>query len=590
MAYQSDTIAAVLNRLNIQYFLPAIQREFVWDTDQIIQFFDSLMRGYPIGSFLFWQLKPENYDKWQVYRFISDYRQWTTHNELASTNGIQQLTLVLDGQQRLTSLLIGLKGTYTIKKKYKRSDNPDAWTRQVLYLDLLKEAKIEDEDDTDIGVRYGFRFMEKGKTPKQDTISCWFEVGKILDFDSEDRFDDFKDDLIEDLPDDLTKRQLSIVRRNLDRLYRSMWSEEFISYYVEHDQDYDRVLDIFVRANQGGTPLSKSDLLLSMVTAKWGDINAREEIYGFVDYLNNGLTHKNNFNKDFVMKTCLVLSDLPVQYMVRNFSNQNLATIYHNWHGIKGAIEKGVKLVNSFGIDADRLTSANALIPVLYYLHRHPNLMLLGTSLFDVENASRIRRWLTMALLNNVFSGASDNMLRDTRQVLREQPASENNFPVTELNAQIAKSGRTATFDDYAVDNFLSISYGKPTAFLALSLLYDVETWGTTTFQQDHIFPQSLFTKGHMADLGLDTERQDRYGALVNRIGNLQLITAQENSSKSDQDFAQWLTTRTPTFQQRHLIPGDPALLAFDRFEEFIMAREELIKQRLRHLFLPVKI
>src|SRR5437588_3223759 len=125
MPYQSDTIANVVNRLNLRYFLPAIQREFVWSPDQIIQLFDSLMRGYPISTFLFWDLKPENRDRWDVYRFIENFHANDTHNEFASTAGVQLLTLVLDGQQRLTSLLIGLKGSYTIKKKYRRRDHPN---------------------------------------------------------------------------------------------------------------------------------------------------------------------------------------------------------------------------------------------------------------------------------------------------------------------------------------------------------------------------------------------------------------------------------------------------------------------------------
>ena len=74
MAYQSDTIATVINRLNTQYFLPAIQREFVWQPEQIIQLFDSIMRGYPISSFLFWELKPENRDKWEIYKFIENFQ------------------------------------------------------------------------------------------------------------------------------------------------------------------------------------------------------------------------------------------------------------------------------------------------------------------------------------------------------------------------------------------------------------------------------------------------------------------------------------------------------------------------------------
>ncbi len=74
-------------------------------------------------------------------------------------------------------------------------------------------------------------------------------------------------------------------------------------------QEVDRVLDIFVRANEGGTKLSKSDLLLSLVTSKWVG-NAREEIYGFVDRINSELTRKNEFDKDFtklLLRQCAVV-------------------------------------------------------------------------------------------------------------------------------------------------------------------------------------------------------------------------------------------------------------------------------------------
>ncbi len=105
MSYKSDTIATVLKRLNVNYFLPVIQREYVWHQDQIIQLFDSIMRSYPVGSFLFWELDQDNNDKWDVYQFVQNYVQDETHNAQANTEGVQQLTLVLDGQQRLTSLL-----------------------------------------------------------------------------------------------------------------------------------------------------------------------------------------------------------------------------------------------------------------------------------------------------------------------------------------------------------------------------------------------------------------------------------------------------------------------------------------------------
>jgi len=584
MHYQSETIATVLKRLNVNYFLPAIQREYVWSPDQIIQLFDSLMRNYPIGSFLFWELDPENRYRWDVYKFIQNYKQDETHNEPARTDGVQQLALILDGQQRLTSLLIGLKGTYTIKKKYLRWDNPDAWVKQSLYLDLLKDPKTS-EDDSEEGLRFDFHFMDKASAP--DGKSYWFNIGHILDFDSDDLYYEFRYQEEERLPDTITKHQIKLFQQNLDRLYRAIWKDDFIAYYAEQDQNYDRVLTIFVRANQGGTKLSKSDLLLSMVTAKWDKVNARDEIYEFVDHLNTELLHKNNFDKDFIMKTCLVLSDLPVQYKVENFNNQNLMLIYSKWKRIKAAIERAVNLINSFGIDRDTLTSANVLIPIIYYLYQHPDVTLLGSTPFEVSNATRIHHWLLMALLNNAFSGQSDTALTYTRRAVAEH-IQEQDFPDEAINAELRRSGRKASIDDDTIDVILAFTYGKPLTFLALSLLYDDNRWGNISYHQDHIFPQALFTTKHMNSVGLSPERQKRYIELMNRVGNLELLLPSENLEKSNQNFEQWLATRDFSFRKRHLIPNGEYLLGFDKFEEFIADREELIRQRLKQIFVPL--
>jgi hypothetical protein len=582
MSYQSESIATVINRLNVRYFLPAIQREFVWSPEQIVRLFDSILRGYPISSFLFWELQSQNKDKWQIYKFIERFKQGGTHNEPASSHGVDQLTLILDGQQRLTSLLLGLKGTYTIKKPRMWWGNPNAWVEQRLYLDLLRDPRVED-DVEDGDIRYGFGFLSEA--PKGDDGHHWIEAGRILSFDSEDRFYDFREQEKEKLPDSVTKGQLSVFDRTLDRLYRAMWRDDAISFYTEHDQNYDRVLDIFVRANEGGTPLSKSDLLLALVTSNWEGMNTREEIYSFVDHINNNLTRKNNFDKDFVLKTALCLSDLPVKYKVDNFNRENLQLIRVRWEGIKFAIERGIDLANSFGIDRDTLTSANALIPIIYYLYRHPTANLRGSSSFEVANAGRVRRWLTMALLNNVFGRSADTVLAATRRVLQNQPGTPFDFPDRALNAQTTQLGQPSRFDEYAVEHFLSTAYSNATAFLALSLFYDDISWGTMPYHQDHIFPQSLFSDEHLAAAGVPSDLWERYRELENRIGNLELLLGNENQEKSDEPLDQWLQSRDAAFRQRHLIPGDDALLYFDHFEDFITAREKLIEARLRTLF-----
>jgi hypothetical protein len=581
MSYRSETIALAIGRMNRQYFLPAIQREFVWKTEQIVQLFDSIMRGYPISSFLFWELKPENRDKWQVYEFLQNAQHGGTHNQRASTVGVTSLSLVLDGQQRLTSLMIGLRGTYTAKKKYKRWDNPDAWSAQKLHIDLFADPRLDSEESSESGVYYKFEFIEE--TPAQDSEHYWFKIGQILDFDERQKFETFLDEKDDDLArQGLPRSDRKTFERNLDRLYKAVHEDEVIAYYTETDQDYDRVLDIFVRANEGGTKLSKSDLLLSMVTSSWEGVNARDEIFNFVDRVNTQLTRRNDFDKDFIMKSCLVLTDLPVAYKVQNFNNANLTAIRQYWPRIKRAVEDGVDLANSFGIDRDNLTSANALIPIIYYMFKNSGASLRGTTPFEARNADRIRRWLIMALLNGVFGGTSDNMLRDIRASLQGMSGAGTDFPIDAINITIRKAGRSAEFDDFALDEMMARTYGQQQTFLALSLLYDDAGWGTMQFHQDHIFARGLFKPRELSTLGrLDWISKKEH------LGNLCLLLAAENAGKQDMPVDEWLQSRDPGFLKRHLIPDDRDLWKFERFPDFLEAREELVRRRFKSLFGP---
>lgn len=577
MGYRSESIAVAVGRLNQQYFLPAIQREFVWKPEQIVQLFDSILRGYPISSFLFWAIQPENRDKWQAYKFLDKAYDGGTHNESAQTDGITDLTLILDGQQRLTSLMLGLRGVYVTKKKHKRWNNPDAWMTQRLYIDLLGDPNEFEGGDED-GLYYHFRFLEDVPPPSAD--AHWFRVGKVLDFDSEKKFEDYLDSAEQALPDSVTKGQTRIFRKNFERMYRAIHRDEVIAYYTETDQDADRVLDIFVRANEGGTKLSKSDLLLSMVTSSWDGMNARDEIFGFLDHVNQELTRKNDLDKDFIMKACLVLTDLPVAYKVQNFSSQNLQKIRANWNAIKKAIESGVDLANSFGIDRDNLVSANALIPIVYFLFRNPQACLRGSSAFEVRNADLIRKWLILVSVNGVFGGASDNILRDIRSAIQASPIGSD-FPMDAIADSIRRSNRNASFDDYAIDTVLDLAYGQRLTFMALSLLYEDAGWGTMPYHEDHIFARSLFKAKELTAGG-----QSDWLVQRDRLANLCLLLGHENQGKQDMALDKWLASRDPGFIKRHLIPSDPSLWQLDRFDDFLAAREMLIRDRLKQLLI----
>jgi uncharacterized protein with ParB-like and HNH nuclease domain len=135
MTYIPMTIERALRKLNRQIFLPAIQREFVWKPEKIITLVDSILRKYPISTFLFWELPEQDFERWEIYEFIKDFDERTPHNKIRqSKSGIQDLTLVLDGQQRLTSLYVAFEGSYVIRSKNARKADPASWKTKMLYI------------------------------------------------------------------------------------------------------------------------------------------------------------------------------------------------------------------------------------------------------------------------------------------------------------------------------------------------------------------------------------------------------------------------------------------------------------------------
>jgi len=190
-----------------------------------------------------------------------------------------------------------------------------------------------------------------------------------------------------------------------------------------------------------------------------------------------------------------------------------------------------------------------------------------------------------MALLNNVFGGSSDTMLQTIREVLQKHGSEDKEFPAEAINVAIARKGRSSAFDANSVERILSLTYHDSESFLALSLLYDENGWGTMAYQKDHIFPQAAFTIKSLKANGIDGARLAHYQERQHCLGNLNLMLASENQGKSDVQFEKWLESRDKTFNAKHLIPEDRTLYSLDRFEDFLEAREKLIGKRLESIF-----
>ena len=174
----SDAISRISER---KFLLPAIQREFVWGPKKIEWLFDSLLQGYPFGSFLLWEVRDaETKSQFRYYEFLREFRErFRTHNPEFNAQGHYDFGAVLDGQQRLTALYIGLKGTYAYKlPRVWWEDNEYSLPTRRLYLNLGGPA-AEGDDEEEPGRRYDFRFLTDAEYQAQ--ADPWFRVGDILD-------------------------------------------------------------------------------------------------------------------------------------------------------------------------------------------------------------------------------------------------------------------------------------------------------------------------------------------------------------------------------------------------------------------------
>jgi uncharacterized protein with ParB-like and HNH nuclease domain len=580
--YKSETIADTIAKLNSIYFIPAIQRPYVWEAEQIEKLFDSLMKEYPISTFLVWQPPAGNKNNWHTYRFVQHFKYGEIHNEEADLAQSPDVHLVLDGQQRLTSLYIGLNGSYRIRPKYKRKYSENSYIRQKLYLNLLKNPEDGESADEEVeGVTYGFQFH--AEAVRNSSTQYWYPVAEILDINNFDKLEDRVDSLSEALDKfGVSSETNKIARKNLKRLHKVIWDDKTISICTVKQPTYDKVLDIFVRANDGGTKLSKSDLLMSLVTLNWRNFDARDELIRLLNEINLGLSSQNDFDRDFILRSALLFSGQKYVFKVDSFTRENLAHIEANWLHVKAALPRAISLVNSFGISNSKgnLTSNNSIMPIAYYVFnlqkKHESQDVIDTLL--LQNKRKIRIWLVSALFSGVFAGAADSTVVKATRILREQIESGNDFPAYELAMGLSHRRKNALFDEERIEEFLMLSGKDRVHRICLQMLYEHDEWERDSRKREYIFAPS--TAETLVGYKFDDEDE------VHRISNMVFLDEEELSELKVLGSEEWLATRNPAQRVWHTLP-DQKQCDFGDFGSVIAARKKLISDRLTSILLP---
>ena len=577
MAYEKKNIRAVIEEINSRkIYLPAIQRKYVWDDDQITRLMDSIMLGYPIGTFLFWKVRKSiiNKKEYSMYEFIKDFHERDVYKNPSAPQpfpiGSDEETIwaVLDGQQRLTSLYIALQGSMSRKLPNKRWKNDDAFPIKELYLDL--HSQRTDEED----ISYEFKFLTQEEAKKQKDDKLWYLVKDILKYS--------QDELVTDLiiPNGWASDKVAsdkVAMKNISLLHTRLVGDEIINYFEVQTDSIDSVLDIFVRVNSGGTVLSKSDLLFSTIVSHWD--KARDEIDKLLAEINK-IGEGYKFSNDFIMRTCLYVLDMSVTLKVETFKKESVLKIKNNWENIRKTIKDTVDLLNEFGFNSENIISYVAVSPMVYYRFKGGN--------FDAESKSELRKYIVISQVRQVFGAATNSALTSIREALKAAPT--DSFKMGNLLKVRFTGERTLRYTSEEIDAMFDTYEIGAYTFMLLSLLYPNLKYSQKGFHQDHMHPYAGFEESKIANLKLpdgsiiDDVRKDEWRRRRNTLANLQLLEGRENERKNATPLVDWIEV-TANSENAKYMPSDSSF-ELSHFEDFMDKRQKLMSDALKAILL----
>ncbi|MFL2100258.1 DUF262 domain-containing protein [Desemzia sp. FAM 23991] len=572
MAYEKKNIRAVIEEINSRkIYLPAIQRKYVWNNDQITKLMDSIMLGYPIGTFLFWKVRKSiiNKKEYSMYEFIKNFHERDIYKNPSAPQpfpiGSDEETIwaVLDGQQRLTSLYIALQGSMSRKLPNKRWKNDDAFPIKELYLNL--HSQRTDEED----ISYEFKFLTQIEAEKQKDDKLWYLVKDILKYS--------QDELVTDLIIPSGWAANKIAMKNISLLHTRLVGDEIINYFEVQTDYIDSVLDIFVRVNSGGTILSKSDLLFSTIVSHWD--KARDEIDKLLAEINK-IGEGYKFSNDFIMRTCLYLLDMSVTLKVETFKKESVLKIKDNWESIRKAIKDTVDLLNEFGFNSENIISYVAVSPMVYYRFNGGN--------FDNESILELRKYIVIAQVKQVFGAATNSALTSIREALKVVPT--DSFRMSNLLNVRFTGERTLRYTSEEIDALFDTYEIGAYTFMLLSLLYPNLKYSQKGFHQDHLHPHTGFEENKIASLQLanglviDDDRKDDWRRRRNTLANLQLLEGRENVRKNATPLVDWIKILENSENAKYM--PDDSSYELSQFEEFMEKRQKLMGDALKAILL----
>ena len=538
MKHTETNIKAFVKSINHQFFLPAIQRKFVWNEKQICKLFDSILRRYPFGSFLIWRTDSNIRKR----KFVEEWQPKGRQASIFEGPDTKAKALVLDGQQRIQSMVIGLKGKIGNKS---------------LHFNILSPGRTI-EDTLSEKPHYEFEFMPMSNDWR------WVPVPSIIN--SAESVNDLIRRFQADAPKGTPIKVLDKASDNISTLHKLLTDNDSISYQlldsIENRDRYEEndVLEIFVRANSGGTKLEKSELLFALLSTNWDSAETK------LDELERDLSETGYaFKRDYFLKACLILLGKKAQYDVKKFRERDtLKALEENWKRISDAITDVVDFLPNFTpiANSKALPSANALLPLIAYRYFQPK----GWK--SDENKRLAATYLLRTSIASTYNGAKDNLI----DALVEDFSNSQGINLDALYKTIESKGRALRISSRQL---FKVKYSNKRVMLIMKLLRPDLNFLASNRNNlptvDHLISRKL-----LKTAGITSSDE------VDQLANLVALSAIENQGiKGAQSIQDWLRGKKDADRKTLIrvlyLPEDQALWTPERYSDFIEARKKLI-------------
>lgn len=542
--------------------LPEMQRQYVWRATRVRDLLDSLYRGYPSGAILLW----ETDEAVPLQNFAVSQ----------SANPYQSTSLLLDGQQRLTSLSAVIRGE-PVNVRGRRLpidllfnlEHPDQLA-VVTEVEDNSDAEEPDDEETpaeneadasedELVKRFNqMAFVVANK--KLEQLPQWVKVTEVFKTDSDAPFlkragvTSFDDPRYEKY-----SQRLARLRGIRKYVYRMDVLERTLS--------YDEVTEIFVRVNSLGAKLRSSDLALAQITAKW-----RHSLQTFLDF--QSACAKTGFELDLGLHLKNLMAFATGQSRFQAVGGLSADVLQNAWEEACEGMNFAINFARSnLGIDSPALLSSPFLLVVLAYFGHIRNYRL------GADEARQLRYWVLIANAKGRFSrGSSETLLDQDLATIRQ--GSGVDALVDRLRQQVGRLEITA--EELEGRNQRSALF--KTMFLAfraagardwhsqLAIALD-HSGNQHRLQFHHIFPKAVLKKSHYPAREADD------------IANLAFIGGKTNRAISDKAPKDYLP---PLLKQvgeapfsAQAIPLEPDLLEVAHYKAFLQERRKRIAEKL---------